>query len=80
MRPPSTIEIAPDSSDTTIATASVSSVSPMAARCRLPRVRLSSGLTVSGRKQAAAARRLPCTTTAPSWSGVAGWKMLTRRS
>ena len=41
---------------------------------------LSSGFTVSGRKQAAAATRLPCRTTAPSCSGVAGWKMLTSRS
>jgi len=32
MRPPSTIEIVPDSSETTIVTASVSSVSPIAAR------------------------------------------------
>ena len=70
----------PVSSDTTIATASVSSESPIAARWRLPSVRLSSGWTVSGRKQAAAATRLPWITTAPSCSGVAGWKMLTSRS
>ena len=40
----------------------------------------SSGFTVSGRKQAAAATRLPWITTAPSWSGVPGLKMLISRS
>ena len=80
IRPPSTTEIVPVSSDTTIARASVSSVRPIAARWRLPSVRLSSGFTVRGRKQAAAATRFPWRITAPSWSGVAGWKMLTSRS
>ena len=66
----------PVSSDTTIATASFSSVRPMAARCREPSSLLSFGLTVSGRKQAAAATRSSCTITAPSCSGDDGWKML----
>jgi hypothetical protein len=70
----------PVSSETTTTTASVSSVIPMAARWRLPSVRESAGFTVRGRKQAAAAMRLPCTTTAPSWSGVLGLKMLMSRS
>ena len=71
---------APVSSDTTIATASFSSVRPIAARCREPSSLLSFGFTVSGRKQAAAAMRSSCTITAPSCSGDAGWKMLTSRS
>ena len=70
----------PISSDTTIATASFSSVSPMAARCREPSSLLSFGLIVSGRKQAAAATRSSCTITAPSCSGDDGWKMLRIRS
>jgi hypothetical protein len=80
MRPPDTTEMIPVSSDTTTASASVSSVTPMAARWRLPSWRDSSGFTVSGRKQAAAATRLPCRMTAPSWSGVPGLKTLTSRS
>ena len=62
----------PVSSDTITATASFSSVSPIAARCRVPRFRASCGLTVSGRKQAAAATRSFCTITAPSCSGDFG--------
>src|SRR5262249_50811672 len=45
--PSATIEMFPVSSDTTIATESFSSVSPMAARCREPSSLLSFGLTVS---------------------------------
>ena len=51
----------------TRATASVSSVMPRAARCRVPNSLESSGLGVSGRKQAAAAMRSSWTITAPSW-------------
>ena len=68
-RPSSTSEIMPVSSDTTTATESFSSVSPMAARCRDAELRLRRGLTVSGRKQAAAAMRFSWMITAPSWSG-----------
>ena len=38
------------------------------------------GLTVSGRKHAAAATRFSCITTAPSCSGELGWKIVTSRS
>ena len=65
----------PVSSDTTRATASFSSVTPSAARCREPSSRARRGLTLSGRKQAAAAMRSPCTMAAPSCSGEVGWKM-----
>ena len=77
--PSTTSEMLPVSSDTTIATASFSSVRPIAARWREPSSLLSFGLTVSGRKQAAAATRSSCTITAPSCSGDAGWKMLTQQ-
>ena len=80
MRPPDTSEMMPVSSETTTARASVSSVTPMAARWRLPSSRESCGFTVRGRKQAAAATRLPWMTTAPSCSGVPGLKMLISRS
>ena len=80
MRPPTTSEITPVSSETTTASASVSSVTPMAARWRLPSSRERAGLTVRGRKHAAAATRLPWITTAPSCSGVPGLKMLISRS
>ena len=70
--PASASEMLPVSSDTTIATASFSSVRPMAARCRVPRSLLTNGLTVSGRKQAAAATRSSWTMTAPSCSGEPG--------
>jgi hypothetical protein len=73
-------EMMPVSSETTTATASVSSVIPSAARCRVPKSLDSSGLLVSGRKQAAAAMRSSWTITAPSWSGVSGVKTLMRRS
>src|SRR3954471_1080094 len=79
-RPSSAIEMLPVSSDTTMAIESFSSVRPMAARWRVPRCRARSGLTVSGRKQAAAATRSFWTMTAPSCSGDFVWKMLTSRS
>ena len=78
--PSTTIEMLPVSSDTTIATASFSSVRPIAARWREPSSLLNFGFTVSGRKQAAAATRSSCTMTAPSCSGDVGWKMLSSRS
>jgi hypothetical protein len=74
------MEMSPLSSDTITATASFSSVRPMAARCRVPSSRLRAGCTVSGRKQDAAATRPSWMMTAPSWSGALGWKMLTSRS
>ena len=64
--PSSTSEIIPVSSDTTTATESFSSVRPIAARCRDPSSRLRRGLTVSGRKHAAAAIRSSWMITAPS--------------
>ena len=70
----------PVSSDTTMATASFSSVRPIAARWRVPSSRDTLGFTESGRKQAAAAMRSPWTITAPSCSGDATWKMLASRS
>src|SRR6185503_4287850 len=73
-------EMVPVSSETTIAIASFSSVSPSAARWRVPRSRLTRGFTDSGRKHAAAAMRSPWMITAPSCSGDAGWKMLESRS
>ena len=51
IRPSRTSEILPSSSDTTITTASVSSVRPIAARWRVPSVLLTFGLVVSGRRQ-----------------------------
>src|SRR5262249_37794471 len=78
--PSTTIEIRPVSSETTIATASFSSVRPIAARCRDPSSLLNFGLTVSGRKHAAAATRSSCTITAPSCSGEVGRKMLCNKS
>ena len=71
MRPSRTSEIHPVSSETTTASASFSSVRPIAARCRVPRSLLSRGFTVSGRKQAAAAMRFSWMITAPSCSGDA---------
>ena len=59
----------PVSSETTRATASHSSVNPIAARCRVPSSRLTRGLTVSGRKHAAAAIRDSWMMIAPSCSG-----------
>ena len=70
--PSSASEICPVSSDTTTATASLSSVRPIAARCRVPSSRPTRGLTVSGRKHAAAATRSSWRMTAPSCSGEPG--------
>ena len=64
----------PRSSETRIASASVSSVMPMAARCRVPKRFGRSSLSESGRKLAAAATRSPEMMTAPSCSGVPGAK------
>jgi len=49
----------PVSSETTIATASVSSVTPIAALCLVPRDLLMSALRVSGRKHPAAIYPVP---------------------
>ena len=68
--PSTTSEMLPVCSDTTIAMESFSSVSPMAARCLDPSSLLSFGLTVSGRKQAAAATRSSWMMTAPSCRGT----------
>src|SRR5262249_52335320 len=76
MRPSTTSEMPPSSSDTAITTASLSSVMPMAARWRVPSVLLTVGLAVSGRKQAAAVTRPLRTTSAPSWMGEAVTKTL----
>src|SRR5215813_3282030 len=73
-------EMVPSSSETTITTASVSSVSPMAARCRVPRVFDTLGFAVSGRKHPAAVMRPFCTMSAPSWIGESGRKMLVTSS
>src|SRR5512135_3319176 len=58
------IEMNPVSSETMIATASVSSVRPIPALCRVPSALLSSELSVIGRKQPAAAILLPLIMTA----------------
>src|SRR5262249_31333448 len=78
--PSKTSEPFPASSETTTATASFSSVRPMAARWREPSSLLILGLIVSGRKQAAAATRSFCTIAAPSCNGDVRWKMLSSRS
>ncbi len=80
IRPSRTSEIQPVSSETTTASASFSSVRPMAARCLVPRSLLRRGFTVSGRKQAAAEMRFSWMITAPSWSGDPAWKIVTSRS
>ena len=64
--------IAPVSSETITAIASVSSVIPMPARCLVPICVESTGFIDSGRKQAAAASRSFCMITAPSCSGALG--------
>ncbi len=76
MRPSRTSEIAPSSSEMTTTIASVSSVKPMAARCRVPSVLLTCGFVVRGRKQPAAMIRPLCMISAPSWIGEVGRKML----
>src|SRR5262252_4138914 len=73
-------EITPVSSETTTTNASLSSVTPIAARWRVPSSREINGFCVSGRKQQAAATRLLLMTTAPSCSGVCVLKIVTRRS
>ncbi len=72
MSPPSTTEIVAVSSDTTITSASVSSVIPTAARWRVPTPSGRSLRNVSGRMQPACEMR-PCwMITAPSCSGEYG--------
>src|ERR1035437_1421739 len=78
--PNAATEIRPVSSETTSERQSVSSVIPMAARCRVPNWRASAGLVVSGRKHAAAEMRSLWIITAPSCSGSPGWKMESRIS
>src|SRR5262249_14718018 len=78
--PPRASEIVPRSSDTRIASASVSSEMPIAARWRVPKRLGRPSLSDSGRKLAAAAMRSPETITAPSWSGVPGAKSVTSSS
>ena len=80
MCPSVAMEIRPVSSDTTTATASFSSVRPIAARCRVPRSTPTDGLTVSGRKHDAAAILFSWMMTAPSCSGPLVWKIVTSRS
>ena len=75
IRARSTTLIWPFSSDTTTATASVSSVMPSAARCRVPN-RSERVISVSGSSAAAARMRSPRMMTAPSWSSVAGPKIV----
>src|SRR5579884_2275881 len=70
--PKEAMETLPVSSETTMEMQSASSVTPMAARWRVPSCAESVGLVVSGRKQAAAARRSPWTMTAPSCSSAPG--------
>jgi len=72
-------EIAPVSPDIVITTASVSSVIPRAALCRVPSIFPTSGLRLKGRKLPAAIIRSPLITTAPSCSGDCGIKILLRR-
>src|SRR6266700_6222577 len=64
--PADAIEIEPVSSETATTTASLSSVTPMAARCRVPSCFEIRGFNDRGRKQPAAATRDPSTMTAPS--------------
>src|SRR5205814_3878797 len=79
--PPSTAsERRPVSSETTTATASVSSVTPSAARWRVPSWRASWRLRESGRKQPAATTRSSRMKAAPSCSGEYGRKRLVSRS
>src|ERR1019366_8403702 len=78
--PNAATEIRPVSSETTSERQSVSSVMPMAARCRVPNCRASAGLVVNGRKHAAAEIRSFWMITAPSCSGRPGWKMEIRIS
>src|SRR5579863_922510 len=78
--PPTATLIAPDSSDTITAIASVSSVIPIPARCRVPICVDSTGFIDSGRKRAAAANRSFWIITAPSCNGALGRKIVASRS
>src|SRR4029079_1371288 len=70
----------PFSSETTTTSASLSSLKPSAARCRVPWASFGSGVAVSGRSAPAATMRFPRTITAPSCIGAPGLKMGTRSS
>ena len=74
------MEMRPFSSETRMARQSVSSVMPMAARCRVPNLVDSAGFILSGRKQAAVLIRSFCTITAPSCSAPSFRKILKSRS
>src|SRR5688500_19579536 len=63
--PPTTSAAVPSCSETTIATASVSSVTPRAARCRVPHALRKLGLVLSGQSQRTAATRPLSITTPP---------------
>ena len=79
IRARSTTLIWPLSSETTTATASVSSVMPSAARWRVPN-RSDRLISVSGRSAAAARMPSPRMITAPSWSSVRGAKIVVSSS
>src|SRR6185312_1624937 len=68
MLPPKQSEIDPRSSETTTTTASVSSVTPMAARWRVPSALSSRAFADSGKTAPACAMRRFLMITAPSWS------------
>src|SRR5581483_8451648 len=68
MLPPKQSEMVPRSSETTTTTASVSSVTPMAARWRVPSALSSPALGESGSTAPAVAMRRLLMITAPSWS------------
>src|ERR1700730_13260679 len=80
MLPATAMLIVPVSSEMMTATASVSSVIPIAARWRVPSWVERTGFMESGRKQAAAAIRSRCTITAPSCKGALGRNTVASRS
>src|SRR3989338_3379910 len=68
-RPSKATATSPVSSEAKTTTASLCSVSPKAARWRVPTVLWTEGLLDKGNRQAHAAIRSPHTTTPPSWAG-----------
>jgi hypothetical protein len=78
--PADATEIVPVSSETSTTAQSLSSVIPMAARCRVPSCLEIKGFSESGRKHPAAATRDPSIITAPSCSGDPGRKIETSKS
>ncbi len=74
--PPAASEIFPVSSETTITRASVSSDSPIAALCRVPRSLSRSGSVASGKNEPADNILLPTIIIPPSWRGEDGLNML----